>query len=155
MMSHVHQVDCVDCSLWDIMKIDKPFGGIAVIFGDPHQILPVVCHSNQCKIVQACIHSSSLWDKIQQLKLTINLSTTMRLKPDEVDFANYLLQLGNGTSPVHPEISEDMVKVPNEYLVHSTDELIDKVFPHLENGYMDKYFISHQAILTPLNDNDS
>ena len=149
MMSHVHQVDCVDHSLWDIMKIDKPFGGIAVIFGDPHQILPVVCHSNQCKIVQACIHSSSLWDKIQQLKLTIN----MRLKPDKVDFANYLLQLGNGTTPVHPEISEDMVKVPNEYLVHSTDELIDKVFPHLENGYMDKYFISHQAILTPLNDN--
>ena len=46
-----------------------------------------------------------------------------------------------------------MVKVPNEYLVHSTDELIDKVFPQLENGYMDKYFISHRAILTPLNDN--
>ena len=47
MMSHVHQVDCVDHSLWDIMKIDKPFGGIAVIFGgDPCQILPVVHHSN-------------------------------------------------------------------------------------------------------------
>ena len=137
MMSHVHQVDCVDRSLWDIMKIDKPFGGIALIFrGDPHQILPVVHHGNRCKIVQACIYSS-LWDKIQQLKLTIN----MRLKPDEVDFANYLLQLGNGATPVHPEIGEDMVKVPNEYLVHSTDELIDKVFPHLENGYMDKYFI--------------
>ena len=47
MMSHVHQVDCVDHSLWDIMKIDKPFGGIAVIFGgDPCQILPVVHHGN-------------------------------------------------------------------------------------------------------------
>ena len=77
----------------------------------------------------------------------------MRLKSDEVDFANYLLQLGNGTTPVHPEIGEDMVKVPNKYLVDSTDELIDKVFPQLENGYMDKYFISHGAILTPLNDN--
>ena len=33
MMSHVHQVDCVDCSLRDIMKIDKPFGGIVVVFG--------------------------------------------------------------------------------------------------------------------------
>ena len=77
----------------------------------------------------------------------------MSLKPDEVDFANYLLQLGNETTPVHPEIGEDIVKVPNEYLVHSTDELIDKVFPQLENGYMDKYFISHQVLLTPLNDN--
>ena len=47
MMSHVHQVDCVDHSLQDIMKIDKPFGGIAVVFGgDPHQILPVVHHGN-------------------------------------------------------------------------------------------------------------
>ena len=68
----------------------------------------------------------------------------MRLKPDEV---------GNGTAPMHPEIDENMVKVPKEYLVASTDELIDKVFPQLENGYMDKYFICHRAILTPLNDN--
>ena len=131
-------------------KLISHFGGIAEVFGgDPCQILPVVHYGNQCKIVQACIHSSSLWEEIQQLNLTIN----MRLKSDEVDFAKYLLQLGNGTTPVHPEIGEDMVKVPNEYLVHSTDELIDKVFPQLENGYMDKYFISHRAILTPLNGN--
>ena len=77
----------------------------------------------------------------------------MRLKPDEVDFAKYLLQLGNGTTPLHSEIGEDMVKIPQEYLVNSTDELIDKVFPELENGYMDKYFVSHRAILTPLSDN--
>ena len=36
MMSHVHQVDCMDCSLRDIMKINKLFGGITVVFGgDP------------------------------------------------------------------------------------------------------------------------
>ena len=52
MMSHVHQVDCVDRSLHDIMKINKPFGGITVVFGgDPQQILPVVRHGNRCKIV--------------------------------------------------------------------------------------------------------
>ena len=54
---------------------------------------------------------------------------------------------------MHSEIGEDMVKIPQEYLVDSTDELIDKVFPELENGYMDKYFVSQRAILTPLNDN--
>ena len=32
MMSHVHQIDCVDPSLRDIMKNDKPFGGITVVF---------------------------------------------------------------------------------------------------------------------------
>ena len=77
----------------------------------------------------------------------------MGLKPDEVDFAKYLLELGNRTTRIHPDIGEDMVKVPQEYFVGSTDELIDKVFPQLEKGYMDKYFISHRAILTSLNDN--
>ena len=128
MMSHVHQVDCVDHSLHDIMKIDKPFGGITVVFGgDSWQILPVVCQGNPYKIVQACIHASLWGGEIQQLNLTIN----MRLKSDEVVFAKYLLQLGNGTTPVHPEIGEDMVKILQQYLVSSTDELIEKVFPQL------------------------
>ena len=68
------------------MKVDKPFGGIVVFGGDPCQILPVVHHGDQCQIVQACIHSSSLREGIQQLNLTIN----MRLKPDEVDFCKIL-----------------------------------------------------------------
>ena len=43
MMSHVDQIDYVDRSLRDILKLDKPFGNIVVMFGgDPHQILPVV-----------------------------------------------------------------------------------------------------------------
>ena len=117
--------------------------------GVPQQIPPVVCHGNHCKIVQAYIHASSLCGEIQQLNLTIN----MRLKPDEVIFAKYLLQLGHGTTPMHPEIDEDMVKIPLQHLVSSTDELIDKVFPQLGNIYMDKSFISQRAILTPLNDN--
>ena len=75
------------------------------------------------------------------------------MKPDEADFAKYLLELGNGTTPVHSEIGEDMVKVPKQYLIDSTYELVDKVFPQLEKGYMDKSFMSHRAILTPLNDN--
>ena len=36
MMSHVHQVDCVDCSLWDIMKIDKPFGVLLLFLEEIH-----------------------------------------------------------------------------------------------------------------------
>ena len=52
MMSHVDQTDCVDRSLQDILKLDKPFGNIVVVFeGDPCQILPVVQHGNWAKIV--------------------------------------------------------------------------------------------------------
>ena len=42
MMSHVHQVDCVDHSLHD-MKIDKPFGGITVVFWRGSMSDPACC----------------------------------------------------------------------------------------------------------------
>ena len=72
---------------------------------------------------------------------------------DEVDFAKYLLTFGNGTAPVHPEVGDDMIQIPKEYLVNSLDELIEKVFPGIEHGYADKLFVSCCAILTPINDN--
>ena len=46
-----------------------------------------------------------------------------------------------------------MIQIPKEYLVHSKDELIQKVFPAIEQGYSDKYFMSHRPIHTPVNDN--
>ena len=75
---------------------------------------------------------------MQQFSLTIN----MRVYAEEIDFANYLLTLGNGTATVHPEAGEDMIQLPAQYLVHTVDELIHKVFPGIEQGYSDKYFVS-------------
>ena len=73
--------------------MDKPFGGIVVVFGgDPCQILPVVCHGNQSQIVKSCIHSSPLWNEIQQISLKINMCVIS----EEIDFAKYLLTLGDG-----------------------------------------------------------
>ena len=46
-----------------------------------------------------------------------------------------------------------MIQIPKEYLVDSIDTLISKVFPGMENGYMDKYFVARWAILTPTNEN--
>ena len=129
MMSHVDQVDCVDRSLRDI--------------------LPIVHHSYHSQIVKSCMHSSALWTQIQQLHLTTNMCVI----PDEIDFAKYLLTLGNGTATVHPDIGEDMIQIPKKYAVKTMDELIERVFPGIENGYTDKYFVAHCAILTPINDN--
>ena len=150
MMSHVDQVNCVDRSLRDILKVDKPFGGIPIVFaGDPRQILPVVHHGDRSKIIKACIHSSPLWCQIQQINLTIN----MRVANDEVDFAAYLLDIGNGTVNVHSEVGEDIIQLHKDYLVDTMDELINKVFPNVENSYTDKYFVARCAILTPKNEN--
>ena len=149
MMSHVHQVDCVDRSLRDILKVDKPFGRMVVVSGgDPHQILPVVCQGSRSQIVKSCIHSSPLWTQIQQL----SLKTNMRVIPEEIEFAEFLLTLGNGTAATHSEVGEDMIQVSKDFLVTTIDELIEKVFPGIKDGYSDKFFVSCCAILTPIND---
>ena len=128
------------------MKIDKPFGGIPTVFsGDPRQILPVVHHGNQAQIVKECVLSSSLWNDVKQLKLTTN----MRVEIDEIDFSSYLLTIGDGTAVVHQQIGQYMIKIPHKHLVDTLDELIEKVFPNIENGYSDKYWIARRAILTP------
>ena len=138
-MSHVHQVDCVDRLLRDILKVDKPFGGIPVVFGgDPRQILPVVHHGNQPQIVKACIHSSMLWNQIQQIQLTINMTVAQ----DEIAFSSYLLTLDSSTAEGHPAVGKDMIQIPEQYVVVPVDELIDKVFPRIEEGYSDKFFVS-------------
>ena len=64
-----------------------------------------------------------------------------------------IYSLGNGTAKVHPEIGEDVIQIPKQYMVYSSDELIDKVFPQITEGYTDKYFVSKRAILTPINEN--
>ena len=46
-----------------------------------------------------------------------------------------------------------MIQIPPEYLVNSIDELINKVFLNIEDGYWDKFFVSQRAILTPKNEN--
>ena len=77
----------------------------------------------------------------------------MRVAEDEIDFSSYLLTIGDGKAQVHPDRGHDMIQIPQQYLVDTMDELIDKVFPNVENGYADKYWIARRAILTPRNGN--
>ena len=76
----------------------------------------------------------------------------MQVIPEEINFTKYLLTLGNGTATVHSEVGEDMIQIPKQYLVPSIEELIERVFPGIQHGYSDKFFVSHCAILTPIND---
>ena len=84
-----------------------------------------------------------------QLKLTTN----MRVAQDEADFSSYVLKIGNGEAHTCPEIGQDMIQIPQQYLVDTKDELIDKVFPNVEDGYSDKYWVARRAVLTPRNEN--
>ena len=60
--SNNQHIECVDRSLQDILKVDKAFGGIKMVFdGDPHQIFPIVCCGDCPQILNACVKSSQLW----------------------------------------------------------------------------------------------
>jgi len=76
----------------------------------------------------------------------------MRVIGEEVDFSSYLLTIGNGTANLPLEEGQDLIQIPEKFLVSSVDELIAKVFPTIEKGYTNRGFVSCRAILTPIND---
>ena len=57
----------------------------------------------------------------------------MRVARDEINFSSYLLKICDGTAQIHPQMGQDMIQIPSDYLVN-------KVFPNIEDGYLDKYW---------------
>ena len=142
LMSNKQHIECVDRSLRDILKVDRPFGGITVVFGgDPRQILPVICHGDRPRIVQACVKCSHLWECVYRINLTQN----MRVDPKKVEFSRYLLSIGEGTAEVFPAIGDEVIQIPSAFLVKTLPELVTKVFPRIQNGYKDKYHVAHRV----------
>jgi len=86
-MANKHSLMCINRLLKDIMGNDVPFGGkIIILGGDFRQVLPVVPHAS----IAATF--STLWSLFKVFKLTKN----MKASADECEFANFLLEIGNG-----------------------------------------------------------
>ena len=85
--------------------------------------------------------------------ITFSWWKTWRVDPSEVEFSIYLLSIGEGTAEVFPDIGDQVIQVPDEFLVNSLSELVGKVFPELQDGYGDKCYVAHHAILTPKKEN--
>ena len=81
----------------------------------------------------------------------LKLTTNMRVAEDEIDLSSYVLTIGDWTAQIHKEVGPDVIQIPPEYLVDTLEDLIDKVFPNIEDGYSDKYWVTRRAILTPKN----
>ena len=100
------------------MELDpnmKHFGRATVVFaGDWRQILPVVKQGNRADVVKACFKKSYLWPHCQQLQMTENMRARLAGGSTE-DFANFLLQLGNGQLPTLPT-SEFKTRLPDRLL---------------------------------------
>ncbi len=149
MSSNKLAIECVDRSFQDLRQCPHPFGGCVVLFGgDTRQILPVVRHGSEAAIMNSCIKRSTLWAHCRHMPLTRN----MRVDQGEVEFSNFLLQMGNGTHPRVDATRPSIMQVPQERLLPDLDQLLDAVYPDITSGYSNVYFLANRAVLTPLND---
>ena len=74
LMSHRHNIECVDKLLRELMGRDIPFGRKPfVMAGDFRQILPVIPSGGEAGIVEASLLKSYLWPHVQVLHLTTNM----------------------------------------------------------------------------------
>ena len=69
------------------------------------------------------------------------------------EYASWLSKLGNGQLPHVPtELGADFVELPKERcMAAKIEDLIDWVFPNLEDNYNDPSWISERTILAPHN----
>jgi ATP-dependent DNA helicase PIF1 len=76
------------------MKNKLPYGGkVLLLGGDFRQCLPVVKHRNRVQVTEASIINNRTWPLFKQIRLVQN----MRTVPGSQEFANWLINLGNGT----------------------------------------------------------
>ena len=142
---HRYNVEALERTLRDIMECDQLFGGKVICFGgDPRQTLPVVRRGGRAQIVRSCIQMSPLYSSMKEHKLTQN----MRTDPEEVEFSEYILKIGNGEEELHTDIGENTIQIPETYLVDTLEELINTTFPELDLGCDN---ITEGCIYTPLN----
>ena len=126
-MQHRFGPEAVSRTLMDIRNDPRPFGGLTVVFGgDFRQILPVVRRGSPEKIIGASVCRSSIWQKVQVLRLHRN----QRLEPTEESsrFASWLLGVGSD------QARSGSITLPPSMVVQSINELLDFVYPGLKSG---------------------
>lgn len=112
-------LELIDRTLRDLMNNNLPFGGKTMLLGgDFRQLLPVTPNATRCELVNSSIKFSFLWKYFT----IFSLSENMRALPGEIEFAKYLLSLGNG------ELNDtDNNILPPEQCI-ATDDIVEAIF---------------------------
>ncbi|KAK9070526.1 hypothetical protein SSX86_010928 [Deinandra increscens subsp. villosa] len=150
-MAKRQAIEAVSRTLQDIIGVRLPFGGkIMVIGGDFRQVLPVVKRGTRAQIVDASLRMSPIWSLTRVMRLTIN----MRALNDPL-FSDFLLRVGDGTEE---SIEGSFIRIPDSMTIPSTirensmKELIDAIFPSLQDNMHSQDYIISRAILSTKNE---
>ncbi|XP_037931426.1 ATP-dependent DNA helicase PIF1-like [Teleopsis dalmanni] len=128
-MAHKRALEALDRTLKDHRNDSRCFGGAMILLsGDFRQTLPVIPKSTAADEINACLKSSNLWRYVKKLQLVTNMSC------------------------IAVEESSGLIAFPSNFcnFVSSKDELINEVFPIIDN-HKNKKWLSERAILAAKN----
>ena len=145
-MSPKYTLEVMNATLKDIMQNDLPFGGkIIVLGGDFRQLLPVKVGGIRSEIVDLSINRSHLWQHFIKLSLTQN----MRALPEEIQFSNFLLQVGNGEINGNND-NIDIHNFPDECILSHDIDIVEEIYGDIFRSKQYRKAIDY-AILAPRN----
>ncbi|KAK9058181.1 hypothetical protein SSX86_023021 [Deinandra increscens subsp. villosa] len=150
-MAKRQAIEAVDRTLQDIIGVKLPFGGkIMVMGGDFRQVLPVIKRGTRAQIVDASLRMSPLWSLTRVMRLSINMRAL-----NDPWFSDFLLRVGDGTEE---SIEGSFIRIPDDMTIpsaireNSIKELIDAIFPSLQENMHSSDYIISRAILSTKNE---
>lgn len=151
-MSHKAAFEALDVTMQDLRHNNRIMGGaVLVLSGDFRQTLPVITRGTKADEIHACIQRSYLWKDIQHFQLTTNMRVYLYGDTEGQEFAELLLQIGNGE--MHYDTTDGMISLENVGMnVDTLQQLIDKVFPNITQHFRNPKWLCERAILAPRND---
>lgn len=151
-MAHKHSLEALDRMMKDLNNNTRLFGGaLLLLSGDFRQTLPVIPRATYADEINACIKQSYLWRNVTTLRLNKNIRVQLQNDPLAISFSEQLLNIGNGTIPLHGDTQ--YIKLPENFcnMVNTKDALIESIFPHLQANYINHAWLRERAILAPKN----
>lgn len=151
-MAHKHSLEALDRMMKDLNNNTRLFGGaVLLLSGDFRQTLPVIPRATYADEINACIKQSYLWRNVSTLRLNTNIRVQLQNDPLALSFSEQLLNIGNGTIPLHGDTQ--CIKLPDNFcnMVNTKDALIESIFPDLQANYINHAWLRERAILAAKN----
>ena len=93
-----------------------------------------------------------LWQHAKKLALTTNMRAQLSGDEKAKEFADKLLQVGNGTFAIDEHSGQ--IELANELcnVVETPEQLIEEVYPNIQKNYSNKEWLCERAILATKNE---